>query len=87
MATMNISLPDSLKDWIERHAEKNHFSNVSDFMRDLVRKEKDNDEYIKWLNAEIDKGLKSGFREMSIDDAFKEAGLRAKATLNAKKVT
>lgn len=81
MATMNISLPDTLKDWIEGQAETRHFSNVSDFMRDLIRKEKDNAEYVAWLNAEIDKGIASGFREITSDEAFQEAHLRAKARL------
>jgi antitoxin ParD1/3/4 len=87
MATMNISLPDSLKEWIEGQAETRHYSNVSDFMRELVRKEKDNADYVKWLNAEIEKGLASGFREVSSEDAFKQAHMRATTELSKKNAT
>jgi antitoxin ParD1/3/4 len=84
MATMNISLPDTLKKWVERRVKSGNFSNSSDFMRDLVRKEKDHAEYVKWLNSEIDKGLVSDFREISTDAAFAEAHGKASKNLKAK---
>lgn len=37
MATMNISLPESMKSWIESQVKTGKFGNTSDFMRDLVR--------------------------------------------------
>ncbi|MES2046557.1 MAG: type II toxin-antitoxin system ParD family antitoxin [Pseudomonadota bacterium] len=39
MATMNISLPDRMKDWVEAQTETGRYSNVSDFVRDLIRRE------------------------------------------------
>ena len=84
MATMNISLPDALKKWVEKRVKSGNFSNSSDFMRDLVRKEKDHAEYVKWLNAEINNGLESGFREISTDRAFAEAHEKASIKLKAK---
>jgi antitoxin ParD1/3/4 len=72
MATMNISLPDEMKSWIEGQAEGGRYANVSDFMRDIVRKERERLEYITWLNAEIEKGYESGFSEVDLDELFKE---------------
>jgi antitoxin ParD1/3/4 len=37
MATMNISLRDAMKAWVEAQAETGKYSNSSDFIRDLIR--------------------------------------------------
>ena len=39
MATMNISLPDEMKAFVEERVESGRYANASDFMRDLVRRE------------------------------------------------
>lgn len=33
MATMTISLPDPMKQWVEAQAETGRYSNVSEYMR------------------------------------------------------
>jgi antitoxin ParD1/3/4 len=37
MATMNISIPDEMKAFVEQQAAKSEFSTVSEYMRDLIR--------------------------------------------------
>ena len=37
MATMNVSLPDPMKDWIEGQTRTGRYSNASDYVRDLGR--------------------------------------------------
>ncbi len=37
MATMNISLPDQMKAWVEEQVKSGRYANSSDYMRDLVR--------------------------------------------------
>lgn len=37
MATMNISLPDPMKQRVEAQAETGRYSNASDYVRDLRR--------------------------------------------------
>jgi antitoxin ParD1/3/4 len=39
MATMNISLPDDLKTLIEGRVTEGRYSNVSDYVRELIRKD------------------------------------------------
>jgi antitoxin ParD1/3/4 len=73
MATMNISLPDQLKDWIETQVESKHFSNTSDFVRDLVRDAKERDDHDKQLRAAIDRGLKSKVHTGTVTSFFAEA--------------
>lgn len=41
MATMTVSLPDPMKEWIEQETLKGDYASTSDFMRDLVRKERE----------------------------------------------
>ena len=40
MATMNISLPDPLRDFVNERIGSGDYATVSDYMRDLVRKAK-----------------------------------------------
>ena len=38
MATMNISLPEEMKAWVEEQASSGRYSSSSDVVRDLVRR-------------------------------------------------
>ncbi|MDQ5770950.1 type II toxin-antitoxin system ParD family antitoxin [Thiothrix subterranea] len=37
MATLNISLPDQLRDWISTQITCGRYSSASDYLRDLIR--------------------------------------------------
>ncbi len=39
MATMNISLPDQMKNWVEECVQSGRYANASDYVRDLIRKD------------------------------------------------
>ena len=39
MATMNVSLPASMKDWVEAQTETGRYANASDYVRDLIRQD------------------------------------------------
>ncbi|GAB4367102.1 MAG: type II toxin-antitoxin system ParD family antitoxin [Methylohalobius sp. ZOD2] len=39
MATMNVSLPDPMKDWVEARVKGGKFANSSDYIRDLIRQD------------------------------------------------
>jgi antitoxin ParD1/3/4 len=59
MPTMNISLPENLKDFVESQVQSGDYSSVSEFMRTLVRREqKDRDR--EQLELRILEGLNSG---------------------------
>ena len=60
MATMNVSLPDPLKSWAEERTRDGRYSNVSDYVRDLIRRDQVREEAIDELQAIIDEGLASG---------------------------
>lgn len=60
MATMNVSLPDAMKAWVEAQAKGDRYTNASDYVRDLIRKDQDRAAKIAELQALIDEGLASG---------------------------
>jgi antitoxin ParD1/3/4 len=39
MATMNVSLPDPMKDWVESQVKSGKYANSSDYVRDLIRQD------------------------------------------------
>jgi len=39
MATMNISLPDQMKNWVEECVQSGRYANASDYVRDLIRRD------------------------------------------------
>ena len=60
MATMNISLPDPMRDWVEAQIKTGHYANNSDYLRDLIRKDQRNSEKLKALQEAITQGFDSG---------------------------
>jgi antitoxin ParD1/3/4 len=60
MATMNISLPDQMKAFAEAQTRDGRYSNVSDYMRDLIRRDQDRRQAIAEIQALVDEGLASG---------------------------
>ena len=72
MATtsMNISLPQHLKDKVEEAIAEGHFSNSSDYIRHLIRQDVSKKEAEQELKALLQAGLKSGVSEKSIVEVF-----------------
>ena len=67
MATMNISLPDSLKSFIDDQVADNGFGTSSEYIRSLVRKE----QQVERLRALLLEGAMSGPGE-PVDEAYFE---------------
>ena len=60
MATMNVSLPDAMKAWVERQTETGRYGNASDYVRDLIRRDQDRQSALAELQVLVDEGLASG---------------------------
>ena len=82
MATMNVSLPDSLKDWAEGRTQAGHFSNTSDYVRDLIRKDKERVEKITAMQRLIDEAEASGPSTLSKSELLAAARREAGVTLD-----
>lgn len=82
MATMNISLPDPMRDWIQTQIQDGKYSSSSDYVRDLIRRDQEVRQQQQILQDAITEGLKSGISNRSMEELLKEAQARL-ATLNA----
>ncbi len=60
MATMNVSLPDQMKDWVEGQTRTGRYSNASDYVRDLIRRDQDRQAAVAEMQQLVDEGLASG---------------------------
>lgn len=68
MATMNISLPDPMKQWVEAQAETGRYSNVSDYVRDLIRREQDRNDKIAHMQRLVDEARAGDPSDWTMDD-------------------
>ena len=73
MATMNVSLPDPMRDWVEAQIEGGQYANASDYIRDLIRHDQ---RRAQALETAIAEGLESGRSSRQADDIMAEAKAR-----------
>ncbi|WP_443027207.1 type II toxin-antitoxin system ParD family antitoxin [Sphingomonas sp. LR60] len=74
---MNISLPDAMKDWVEEQAATGRYSNSSDVVRDLIRREQVRAEKIANMQRLVDEARASGVSQRSPEGRRAEARRRA----------
>jgi antitoxin ParD1/3/4 len=68
MATMNVSLPGPMKEWVESQARTGRYSNASDYVRDLIRRDQEHAAKIAHMQRLLTEGLESGISTESMDD-------------------
>lgn len=76
MATMTVSLPDQMKDWIEDLTRKGEYSSSSDYVRDLVRRDRERrerDMSLDDLRQLVADARAGGVSPRSIDEIFEDA--------------
>ncbi|PIR00489.1 MAG: type II toxin-antitoxin system ParD family antitoxin [Nitrospinae bacterium CG11_big_fil_rev_8_21_14_0_20_45_15] len=69
MASLNVSLPDTMRSWIDAQVKGGDFSNASDYIRDLIRMDQRKREALKIAVLE---GLNSGTSPRQIEDIVKD---------------
>jgi antitoxin ParD1/3/4 len=82
MATMTVSLPDPMKDWIEAQISQGEYASTSDYVRDLVRRDRARREQeltLDGLRQKLAASRESGVSDRTVDDIFAEAREIAKA--------
>lgn len=77
MATMNVSLPNAMKDWVETRAQTGRYSNASDYVRDLIRRDQERSDKISAMQGLVDEALASGAGSRSMSDLLAEARRQA----------
>lgn len=78
MATMNVSLPEAMKQWEENQARSGRYSNISDYVRDLIRRDQELALKIAHMQALVTEGMESGPGKHTMEElrgaARKKAG-------------
>jgi antitoxin ParD1/3/4 len=59
MSTMNISLPEPLRDWVEEQVKSGSFGNASEYIRSLIRDDQKQRAQHE-LEAKLLEGIESG---------------------------
>lgn len=73
MTTMNISLPAPLKEWVAAQKASGRYSNASDYVRDLIRRDQEKIAETAHLQQLLDEGLASGMSDLSVEDILERA--------------
>jgi antitoxin ParD1/3/4 len=65
MASMNISLPDPMRDYVQDRIDRGQYASASDYVRDLIRRDQGGvaDEE-RWL-SELDASIADSLAEMN----------------------
>jgi antitoxin ParD1/3/4 len=56
MATMNVSLPDPMKEWVDERVKSGQYGNASEYVRDLIREDQRNEEWRQYVIRELEEG-------------------------------
>lgn len=62
MATMNVSLPDEMKAWVDERVASGDYAGASDVVRDLIRSEQSRLAAVAEFQSIIDEAEASGTR-------------------------
>ncbi len=81
MATMNISLPDQMKDWVDQQVANGRYANASDAIRDFIRRDQI---AVAQLQALVDEGRNSGVSDLSLEEIVADARRKALAAIKAR---
>jgi antitoxin ParD1/3/4 len=73
MAEVHVSLPDGLGDWANQRVAEGRYDSASDYVGDLVRRDREAAEATARLQAAIDEGLASPETDTSIKDILAAA--------------
>lgn len=66
-----ITVTDQQNEWIEAQVVSGHFTNDSDYIRDLIRRDQERCGGIEWIRGELLKGEQSGEPGVFDGDLFK----------------
>jgi len=82
MATMNVSLPDAIKTWVDAQTHTGRYSNASDYVKDLIRRDQERSAQITRMQQLVDEAIASGESQRSMEDLETEALTRLEGRHN-----
>ena len=75
MATLNISMPKAMREWIDTQIQAGEYANASDYIRDLIRHDQRQRDQLRLALIE---GEKSGINKRSVTDIARKTKRRLK---------
>lgn len=80
MTTMNVSIPDSMKQWVEQQAISGRYANASDYVRHLIRCDQERSAKIAHIQALVTEGIESGVGGRSMKELKAVARRQSRAS-------
>ena len=74
-----ITLTDKQDQWIKAQIAAGDFTNDSEYIRDLVRRDQDYNEKLRVLRQAIQEGLESGVSDKTVPEIMEAVEARLKA--------
>jgi antitoxin ParD1/3/4 len=69
---MNVSLPDVMKQYIESQVKTGKYSNTSDYVRDLIRRDQEYNAKVIALRNALEDGEASGVSDKNLEDIWQD---------------
>ena len=63
MASMNISVPDPMRDWVQTRIDGGQYASVSDYVRDLIRRDQEIQSRRQLSVAEIRRSIEASRKD------------------------
>lgn len=81
MATIrkSITFTEQQEKWIKKQIVDGFFTNDSEYIRDLVRRDQARNDKLAHLQLAIDEGLESGVSDKSVTDIMKQVERKLRA--------
>jgi antitoxin ParD1/3/4 len=76
MASMNVSVPDPMREWVNQRIESGQYASVSDYVRDLIRRDQIQVDGQQALIAALIEGENSGTSERRIPEILAAVKLK-----------
>jgi antitoxin ParD1/3/4 len=70
MASMNVSVPDPMRDWVQQRIDSGQYATVSDYVRDLIRRDQMEANERQALIAALAAGEESGISRRRVPEIF-----------------
>ncbi len=74
-----ITLTDQQDQWLKAQIAAGEYTNDSEYIRDLVRRDQEQNAKFRALKAAIQEGLDSGISDKTVQDVWEEAEARHRA--------
>jgi|GEM_PF-518478 len=79
MATMNVSLPEAMKKWVNSQVKTGRYGNASDYVRDLIRRDQDQMNKITEIRAQLERDAKNAKTDSAKAKAEPAKSVKAKS--------